>query len=175
MTLKERATTYAAFPFSQLRECLVYPVSPKRALIPRGITDTIKTNNKFWLNMYRHHIHMCMHFYVCDFHYSYLMSILLFLYLLVETFFWYSGCICDAKVHIKLQACSKMEAKSHSYNGLWHKIHARCLKPFFFCHQASSWKECLAEAPREELFPHKKVPCFPCSTFPATSLYEKAF
>lgn len=111
MTLKERATTYAAFPFSQLREYLVYPVSPKRALIPWGITDTIKTNNKFCLNMYRHHIHMCMHFYVCDFHYSYLMSILLFLFLLVKTFFWYSGCICDAKVHIKLQACSKMGGK----------------------------------------------------------------
>lgn len=31
-----------------------------------------------------------------------------FFFLLVETFFLYSGCICDAKVHIELQACSKM-------------------------------------------------------------------
>lgn len=77
MALKERATSYAAFPFSQLHEYLVYPVSPKRVLIPQGITDTIKANNKFCLNIYRHHIHMCMYFYGYDFNYSYLMSVLL--------------------------------------------------------------------------------------------------
>lgn len=78
MALKERATSYAAFLFSQLHEYLVYPISPKQALVPQGITDTIKTNNKFCLNIYRHHIHMCMYFYVYDFNYSCLLSVLFF-------------------------------------------------------------------------------------------------